>query len=255
LLRRQRFSEATTYAVYYGKGSLTALTAFDIVIIEPSYYSKDDILAIQQKGTLVLGYVTAMELGEGHLEYNFLKEEDFLYQNGERILQQNYGTYLLNLCSTHWRSMVMKRVGELCVQKGMDGVFIDTIGDVEMDNLPEQSALINAAVNLVKEIRKWFPQMIIIQNNGLELLCLQTAPFLDAIIWENPPVDVKESAQWVYKINERLQLLIRTNSIRVFALYDRYEELQRKDVLAKQKFADLNHYPVYFSPTHYLSIR
>lgn len=254
MLRREAFKKASSFTVYYGQPKIHTLSTYDIAIVEPSYYTKEDIWSLQQKKTLVIAYVSVMEVREDDPLFIQLNREDFIYQSNKPMKQETYGTYLLNLGSSHWRSIIIKRIGELFLKEGYDGVFLDTIGDAEMAHLPEPWIHLHAATQFVKDIRKWFPHMVLIQNNGLEILCQHTAPYLDAIVWENPPIELKESVQWINLISERLMHIMQTTEMRVFILFDRCEVLQHTEILSRVSFADRHHFPVYLAPTHYLTI-
>ena len=254
-MSRTAFHEIQKFAVYYGPKNVMALGNYDCVIIEPSRFSDEDILRLKDRGTLVIGYVTVMEIGPIHKEqWAALREEDFLHRDGKRIEKADYNTFLLDLNSARWRSLLHQEVGRMLTQRGFDGIFLDTIGDVEDYGLPDSVSQIEAASDIVAGLRRWFPDAIIMQNNGLEVLCLHTAPYLDAITWENPPVSEKMSRAWVRLIAERLDALARTHGVTIMTLYDRSEVLPRKEWILRRRFADEHGYLSYFAPTHYLSL-
>jgi len=255
-MTREKFKSIRNFSVYYGPSNLPGLATYDCVIIEPSRFTDTDIAALRLRGTLVIGYVTAMEVGPvHHPQWSQLAESDFLHNGGERIAKESYNTYLLDLTSNRWRALLHQEVGRLLTQRGFDGIFLDTIGDVEDYNLPNSSIQIEAAAKIIYEFRRFFPRAIIIQNNGLEALCLQSAPYIDAITWENPPVDLKNSRTWVRLIAERLNSITKQHDVKVMTLFDRSESLTRHEWIVRRRFTDANGYLTYFAPTHYLSLR
>lgn len=259
--RRTRFSQIVTYAVYYGRGEVLKLSQFDCVIVEPMARTKQEIEVLQQHQTLVIAYVSVMEAGSFHDVWPFLQEEDFLYVQGERIAQPLYNTYLLDLQSVRWRKLLVHQIGSLLYEQGYDGVFFDTIGDVERMDLPNQPQQLAAAADIVAELRGLFSDRIFIQNNGLDMLCLQTAPFLDGIVWENPPVAIHNSQAWLVKIANRLRDLAQKYPLRPMVLFEQEDPNQNPNShlnshrgwVHRRQFADQFGFPVYFAARHYVA--
>ncbi|QSO51129.1 endo alpha-1,4 polygalactosaminidase [Alicyclobacillus curvatus] len=254
-MSREAFKSIKKFAVYYGPKNIMALGNYDCVIIEPSRFSDEDIILLKERGALVIAYVTVMEIGPIHKDHwAALREEDFLHRDGKRIEKVEYNTFLLDLTSARWRALLHQEVGKLLAHRGFDGILLDTIGDVEDYGLPDSARQIEAAGEIVAGLRRWFPKAIIIQNNGLEALCLHTAPYLDGITWENPPISQKPSRTWVKLIADRLDSLSKAHGVTIMTLYDRAENLPRKEWIRCRRFADEHGYLSYFAPTHYLSL-
>lgn len=252
-MRPSLLKEVHHFAVHYGGGVISDLTSFDLAVVEPAHYTPTEISWLQSRGTRVLAYVSVVEIGDYHDLFSNVSREDFLFCDGEPMRQPAYGTYLLDLTSARWRGTLLHHVGTLLTQGGYDGVFLDTIGDVEMPNLPDSFAQVDAAVQFVQNIRRWFPDAWIVQNNGLELLCLRTAQWLDGIVWENPPIDDKESVMWVARITDRLHELAKSHQVASLLLFDGMERMERPALLVRRRFADSHGFPIYFAHTHYQS--
>ena len=255
MLFRKAFADAQRFAVYYSPKQMEPLSTFDVVIIEPDFYELEDVRTLQHHHTLVVAYVSAMEMNESHPAWFSLWAEDFLRQaNGDPVMQPAYDNSILNLASPHWRRRLLHHIGQLLTSRGYDGVLLDTIGDVEMPQIPEPWVQIDAAAALVREIRTWFPDKLVVQNNGLEMLCARTSPYLDGIIWENPPVGVKESAKWVRAVSERLHQMEREHGVRILVLFDGKEDMKRRELLERRRFADAHKFLAYMGPRHYQQV-
>lgn len=250
---RDVFSRLSSYTVYYGSFEAVTLSKVDAVIIEPMAYTPQQVREMRDAGILVIGYTSVMEAGPHLPYYSQLEETDFLHDvNGNRVSKAEYGNDVLDLTSAHWRGMFFYEVGKLLTEQGYDGVFLDTVGNVELARLPTQSQQLTAAVDVVAQLRQWFPTKILVQNNGLELLTHRTAPYIDAILWENPPLTDKKSAEWVKRMRDKLKDLTKRFNVRVLVLFDGVEFMSRRQWIISRSFADESGFIASFSPRHYL---
>lgn len=253
---RIKFRDFQKYAVYYGNGNLARLSRYDVVVVEPGQQSSEDVQFLRSHGTLVLAYVSVMEIHSHHPLMKAVVDADFLRSENpphEFIVQETYQTRLLNLTSAHWRGILIRHIGRLLTQEGYDGIFLDTIGDVEDSTIPRSYEQLEYAVQIVAQIRQWFPDSILVQNNGLEALCMRTAEFLDGIVWENPPIALPDSRHWVKAIAERLERLRDTFNLRILVLFEGSGQDTRSNWIVGRNFAAEYNFTSYFSPQHYLT--
>ncbi|MCL6452415.1 MAG: endo alpha-1,4 polygalactosaminidase [Alicyclobacillus sp.] len=241
------------YMVYYGTAKQMPEGRMDLAIVEPTAHDARGLRALQARGTLVLAYVSVMEAGPHQAWWSGLPEAAFLHgPDGERVERAEYGNFVMDLCAPAWRGMVAQEVGRRIAADGYDGVFLDTIGDVEMVGLPDAVRQFEAAVDLVGQLRQWFPDAVLVQNNGLERLVARTAPHIDGVVWENPPLLVRESSAWVAAVRDRLRGLQTQHDLQVFVLFDGVEAMRRDEWVVAQSFCDANRFIPSFSPRHYL---
>lgn len=234
--RKDRLREARNFAVYYGCERVKELASFDLVIIEPSAYTKASLQVIQATGALVLAYVSVMEINSDDHRIGLLRQCDFLTQGGVPVLNQQYENYLLNLESERWCNLLLHQIGQYLTQYGYDGVFLDTIGNIEqfIPHGDQQAAQLLAASVLLKHLRKLYPNHLVIQNNGLEKLCALTADYIDGICWENPCVGSQAADVWVNSMVDYLTVLQRQHGLKIMLLY---EENELKQQAANRDFA------------------
>lgn len=244
--RRDRLLAAQNYVLYYGQGRAQELARFDLAIVEPLGQNPQTIQDIRDSGTLVCAYLSVVEFNEHLPLFHMLRPGDYLTSAGQPLFNKQYGNYLADLCSPRWRGLLLYQAGQLLLNTGYDGLFLDTIGDVEDPFLaPElRQSQLRAATEVIELIRRTFPEHILIQNNGLEKLCLCTAGMVDAFCWENPPLDRGEGDEWASSIWNRL--------------LDFQENLQTKILLLTQEKAynaPDNGFLYYCAARDYLSIR
>jgi polysaccharide biosynthesis protein PelA len=218
--KKEDMAKARNYVLYYGHGREEELSRFDLAVVEPSGHDADSIHKLKDNGTLVFAYISVMEIQTWSPEFGLLKDTDFLEVNGQKLMNCDYGTYIMDLTSDRWKSLLLHKAGRMLLQYGYDGLFLDTIGDVEMPVIPAhmQTIQMSAAVNLLVLLRKDFPDSLIIQNNGLEKLCLYTADLIDGICWENPPFVRKECIPWVEIVVLQLEMLKTSKSLSILLL-------------------------------------
>lgn len=221
--RKENFLNAKNFAVYYGM-DIDGLFGFDIVIVEPSALKPEAVRQLQNSGTIVLAYLSVIEVMPCMQEFRFLKEEDFIRIGGEPLQNKLYNTYLANLNSKRWKQTLYHLAGRYIQLYGYDGLFLDTIGDIELQVLPDNQSqsLLIAAIDFIHGLRSRFHDVLIVQNNGLNQLCTFTAGLVDGICWENPQLHDKESTQWTAGIIKRLQVLKRDKNIQVFLLSENH---------------------------------
>lgn len=253
---RALFRTSDKISIYYGPSNLDRLVRYDAVVIEPAHQTAESIKALHDVGTLVIAYVSVMEVHDEHPLAGEVAETEFLRSEKEPfdyIVQPIYNNRIVDMRSARWRGLLSRHVGELLTRHKYDGLFLDTIGDVEMPQLPEQMQLVEAAAAFVEQLRRWFPEAILIQNNGLELLSLQTARFLDGISWENPPIHISGTRHWVSAVADRLVKMRLAYNFRVFVLFEGAHQEDRADFIRGRSFADKYGFTAYFSPLHYQS--
>jgi endo-alpha-1,4-polygalactosaminidase (GH114 family) len=251
--RRVVFKGSSSFMVYYGKDNVEELSKHDVAIVEPLGQSQENIEAIKEKGTLVIAYISVMEIQNCSEVFNLLKKEDFLIVKEEKLKNKDFDTYLIDLRSSRWRSILLHSIGNLIYNHNYDGIFLDTIGDLEFEIIPQelQNSLLSSAVSFIKDIRDTFEDIVIIQNNGLEKLCSLTGALVDGICWENPPVNNKASKLWVESVTNELRFLMKTTEVNILLLTDKEDKTAVKEQSVKH-LAEENGFLFYSAPKMYL---
>jgi len=253
--RRQLLIAARNFIVYYGKGQTNKLSNYDIAIVEPAGHDAQSVKKMQLLNTLVFAYVSITEIPDYDPFKKLLSTADYLTVNSEMIINEQYQTQIVNLLSNHWRNLLLHRIGTYLRVSGYDGIFMDTLSNVEWPSLPvgvqtEQQA---AATEIIQKIHNQFPDHLILQNNGLESLCFATAPFIDGICWENPNFIQSETFTWHKKMRARMKNLADQHAIRVLLLQEKstVTEPVAESVANWSKQEGFLHY---VSPPHYLHV-
>lgn len=167
--------EVTTFAVSYGKFAPKSINGFDFVIAEPDQFTAQQVHSLYHKHQKLLGYISLGEVNSSRSYYNILKQRGFLGTN------QNWGAGFLNLADSVTRKVLIHRADHI-VAKGFDGLFLDTVDDVEPGT--GRGELQPYMVSLIRQIREKHPSICIIQNAGLFLLS-KTAKYINGVLVED----------------------------------------------------------------------
>lgn len=225
-LQRERLKGIDRFTVFYGRGEVERLKEFPLVIVEPQGQSRESVTLLHQAGTLVIAYVSVMEIARGSFdEAGEIRDEDYLYLDGKRLVNREYGNELIDLRSSRWRRILIRSLSVL-KEEGYDGFFLDTIANAEYDEMIPigRREQLKAAVDLVREIRLQFPDMILIQNNGLQELVDQTAKYIDGVCWENPPYREAREHRWFRSMIHKLHRMSHRDQMKVFVLVNSEEK-------------------------------
>lgn len=220
--RLEAFYKANNYALFYGNGREQELAGFDYVIVDPSGQNNHSLQLLKRAGTLVLAYLSVIEIQPAAPEVKLLTKENFLLNGNNPRKNPAYGNLMADLRSSGWQGMLFNKAGTLLANLGYDGLFLDTIADIEFREIPgeERDSLLISAVNFVKDLRDRFPEHIIIQNCGLEKLCYWTAELVNGICWENPLCSSAKEKYWTEKVAGKLAELSSSKNVKIMLLIE-----------------------------------
>lgn len=169
-------SSKTPFGVCYAKVNPDQVRNYQMVIVEPDFYTKAEVEALKNTGTTILAYITLGEVDRNRWYYPLLEQEGFIGVN------ENWGSSYLNLEKKEVRSILLDRMLPEVTIKGFDGLFLDTIDAVAP--YTERRELEPYMVELIHTIRAQHPGITIIQNAGLFLLD-ETRSSIDAVLIED----------------------------------------------------------------------
>ncbi|MDQ7792869.1 MAG: hypothetical protein RDU89_00450 [bacterium] len=183
-----------SYALYYGRGYLDSLAAFDLAVLEPRAWIPEDIHLLRERGTRVLAYMSTLEVGVD--EFNPSGGYELLHVEGQPLLNHVYNNLLL-VPSRH-RSETLAAQAQRLI-RDYDGVFLDTLGAVEDERIPPDRRLELAigAGHLVRQLRSACPGAVIVQNMGIWGVHRFTRNYVDGLCWESFPASLSSAPAWL----------------------------------------------------------
>jgi hypothetical protein len=203
-------------AVYYGKGAEQVLSSFELVVVHPDNLKREAVEYLRSKGTRVLAYVSALEIPRD--PQNPVPVSS-LRVGGVPLVQSEFNNWILDPRHERVRARLYG-LGEQIADIGFDGIFLDTIGDVEDRRIPPdlRAVLAPAAAHLVAGLSEEVGVGSIVQNWGLYDLLPLTAPYLDGVCWENFPYAKIGPLPALHSGVRRLHMLQEQYGFIVFAL-------------------------------------
>lgn len=154
------------FAIYYDK-ILPAdyFKEFDLVVFDAEFYP--DFASLQPR-TTVLGYVSVGEVhGFDKILPQLRMENAVLAKNSE------WDSYTVDIRNKTWRQYLLKEKIPALVRAGFNGVMIDTVDSAlafETRDNPQYTGMYFSGAQLIHQIRRDYPQLKIMVNNGYALI-------------------------------------------------------------------------------------
>lgn len=184
--------ESRSFRIYYNNITpliLDEMGQYDMNIVEASFFEKDDVAQIHAAGSKIVGYLSLIEIGYWDTPLvNDLYEGDYLRGAlNEKLKSLNEKNYLADLSSPHYREVLFKYIETRILDKGMDGLFFDTVDwiDYYADNKRLYNALTSGYHTFLDELRERYPGITVIQNRGFDSYESFSHEFIDGILFEN----------------------------------------------------------------------
>ncbi|HEU4962866.1 MAG TPA: hypothetical protein VFV52_03265, partial [Bacilli bacterium] len=132
-----------------------------------------------------------------------------------------------------YQELLFQEIRTQIVARGMDGVFLDTVADIDevvADPLSREEMRL-AYTTFLKKVRGEFPFLLLIQNRAFETLD-HSAPHLDGVLWEDWRGDLLADP-WVQVQLGRLRAHKKPAGLRVFAVSAGLEPIHRETAQAQ----------------------
>jgi len=226
------------YKYYLDEGNeeiAQEMQQYDLIIIEPIVMDQSYIDAAKEKNVLVYGYINAMEGDKWNDElYTQFEGGDFYRDNnGNRMYFDEWDSYMMDIRSKHYQEVLLQEIKRQIIDKGLDGVFLDTVGNID-DFLPDsqKAAFSRAMTVFMKKIKQQYHGLSIAQNWGFETLFGYTGKYVDFIMWEDFSHSVVAEDEWALEMMSRLKKHRTKYGTQVMVIA--FEEEQQSRALASQ---------------------
>lgn len=184
------FHTVESYTIYYGaptEQALQRLKQVDLAIVEPTAFTKEQLQEVQASGTLLIGYISVMEAPVWNVRrMQRLQEEDYYQPQGRKIHFAEWDSYLMDLRQPGYRSLLLSEVQESIIDKGLDGIFLDTVGDIDdyVTSPGDQRELRAAYRTWLQQLHGRTGSLPVIQNRGFDTL-EHAVPYIQGVLWED----------------------------------------------------------------------
>ena len=156
-----------SFAFYYGRDiPWEALGAFDVAVVEPGQVGAAGWSHRLNPGTTVAAYIA---VGEVHPTRSYFKQMRPEWKLGEN---KDWGSIVVDQAGAGWSAFYLAQVIKPLWLQGYRAFFLDTLDSFYLvAKTPEaQKKQIAGMVNLVREIKRAYPEAKLIFNRGFEIL-------------------------------------------------------------------------------------
>lgn len=168
------------FVVYYADTApAEAFSTFQLVILDSDNHPP--LKSIRKNGKTTLGYVSLGEIEPSRPYFNAMREAGVLLTENK-----TWGSRMVDIRKEAWRNHVLERVVPHILNKGFDGVFLDTLDspiEIERRYPTAYKGLRQASVTLVKTLRQRYPDIKIMMNRAYAILP-QVAGDIDMVLGE-----------------------------------------------------------------------
>jgi len=194
-------SYANVYRDYTNE-DLEKLKRFDIVVIEPYYVPNKQFLSeLKSSGTIILAYVSIGEADDGRRYWASWEPADNTPDNptiSRTIVTKDdpmligedpgwKGSYFVDASNPKWHNIILNEEIPYILWLGSgqyDGLMMDVVDVVEeYKGYPNENEMRQGMINLIKEIREKYPNLLLVPNRGFGIL-REMAPYIDAFKFE-----------------------------------------------------------------------
>ncbi len=172
-------TQVSSWSCYYGQKDRTEdLIQFDLAVLA---VDGQNPVPLRKAGVKCLVYVSLGEVSVSGPYYLEAKERGLLVRYNE-----NWDSWVVDIRRPEWKAMLIEQIIPDALKAGYDGLFFDTLDSpIDMQNRDPDTykGTERSAVELIKEIRKSFPKLLLCQNRGFEILG-RTAKSIDYLLIE-----------------------------------------------------------------------
>lgn len=161
---------------------ITPLTAkgFDMAILDADHHPLLDDL---KNHMILIGYVSLGE-AEGYREYwERIKDKSWILEENPNWKEN----HIVDIRNPEWQKLIIDEVIPAMISKGFQGTELDTIDTAEyleaLDSEKYRGAK-KAMVEFIRNIRKQYPDFLLISNNGFGIL-EEIAPYINGCLVES----------------------------------------------------------------------
>ncbi|MEH3148698.1 MAG: endo alpha-1,4 polygalactosaminidase [Methylobacterium frigidaeris] len=200
-----------SWVVFYGEDiALDRLAAFDVAVLDADF--RGDVGQLGRQGCEVLAYLSLGEIKKSSRLYRHLDDPGVLLAENPNWPD----TFVCDVRRPSWQSLILDRALPTLVARGFTGVFFDTLDTpphLEQTDPDRYAGMRLAAIDLVRAIRRSFPDLVLLMNRGYALLP-DLKPELDGVVAESL-LTTYDFAARTYKWVDQEQLTYHMQALQV----------------------------------------
>ena len=236
-------ADIRSWALYYGPAApdlADRLGGYDLVVVAPHALGDDSVetvAALKARGCLVAGYLSCFEIASWQTYADRVKPEWLVKVDGE-IWHPFEDNTAASLANEEWRALLVELAKTQVFDVGCDGLFMDTIADLDSDKIPDEGLRLrelDGLGKLVAALNETYPDAFLIANRTLQRTLPALSSHIDAVCWTDfapKYFDDFSVRNWMRGIAKGLALRQETHKFRVLSLWN---ESQPGDDIAERQ--------------------
>lgn len=170
------------WIVYYSnKEPPEAFLSYQVIVFDSDAHPA--LFPLRAKERIILGYLSVGEVSNNRKYFSSLEEEKILLKENDNWK----GSFMVDLRDLRWTKRLLEDLIPSILQQGFDGLFLDTLDNapyLEQISPEKYKGMKQAAIDLLKTIRKEFPSIKLMANRGYDILD-EIAPYIDIVLGES----------------------------------------------------------------------
>lgn len=152
------------WVVYYGdQAPIEVFRPYNPIVFDSA--SHPPLKHLLQMKKEILGYINLAETSEGDRWFELVKENDLFIDENPNWK----GSWAVDIRKPYWKKLVLNTIIPSILDQGFTGLFFDQI-DVAIQLENTHKGMVDAAIDLVKTIRKKFSGIRLMMNRAYEIL-------------------------------------------------------------------------------------
>ncbi len=187
-------------AYYSNEASPADFRDYDLLVLDSDY--RPALAPLSEHGKTLLGYLSLGEAEQYRHHFAAVKEQGLLLQENPNW----EGSFFLDIRERVWTERVIYELIPYLLHQGFDGVFLDTLDSplhLEREDPQRYSGMGEAAVELVRTIRRQFPYLKIMLNRAYEILP-RVSGDIDMVLGESVYADYDFSSKTYKRVPKDL---------------------------------------------------
>lgn len=211
-----------SFVVYYGvieEENIDVIASYDVAVVEPKGTTKAINEAIRAQDTEVFGYLSVMQVEYfDDFKLSAMTDEDFMMENGKKMVREKSGNFIGDMRSDNYREMLIDVIEDRIIDKGYDGVFLDTVSYVSRFDDETNAALEAGFIEFVKTVKKRHPELKIFQNRGFDVYLAGSSQYVDYLLYENFMTERINKYNYYKELVNNLNVAADASKGKIFAL-------------------------------------
>ena len=222
-------ADVQSWCLYYGDWATNVvdrLAQYEFVVVDPAALrgkADETIAALHARGCLVAGYLSCFEVAKWNRYLPRVKPEWRVKVDGKNWVPWG-ANEAASLAEPEWRELLVELMRTEVFDHGCDGVFMDTLADLDNPRLPEdeRARQLDGLGAFAEAYDAAYPDKFFVANWTLQRTLPILAPHIDAVCWEDfDPKNFEGSASgWMKGVAKKLAAESAKHSFRVLTLWN-----------------------------------